>query len=340
MPNTLLLEINNLKKYFPVKKKGLFSPSQHLMAVDGVDLHLKPGETLGIVGESGCGKSTLAKTIARLYDTTAGQIIFNEQDISQMSQKRLRPLRTEIQFVFQDPYESLNPRHTITTILEEPFLIHTSLTPQERKLEVIKLLQRVGLPADSLKKYPYEFSGGQRQRIGIARAIALNPKLLICDEPVSALDVSVQSQIINLLMELQKELNIAILFIAHDLAVVKHISDRIAVMYLGKIVETATSESLFESPQHPYTQFLLDAIPNPNPNIKRSKRRIQGELPSPITPPPGCRFQTRCPMADNICRESEPFLEDIEPAQHKAACHFKKEAAQEWESPWKTIPLK
>ena len=340
MPNTNLLEINNLKKHFPVKKKGFFSPNQHLMAVDGVDLHLKPGETLGIVGESGCGKSTLAKTIARLYDTTAGQIIFNKQNISQISQKRLRPLRTEIQFVFQDPYESLNPRHTITTILEEPFLIHTALTPQERKLEVIKLLQRVGLPADSLKKYPYEFSGGQRQRIGIARAIALNPKLLICDEPVSALDVSVQSQIINLLMKLQKELNIAILFIAHDLAVVKHISDRIAVMYLGKIVETATSESLFESPQHPYTQLLLDAIPNPNPNIKRSKRRIQGELPSPITPPPGCRFQTRCPMVDNICRESEPSLDNVEQAQHKAACHFKKEAAQEWESPWETIPLK
>ena len=334
MPNTPLLEVTNLKKYFPVKKVSLFSPKQHLMAVDGVDLYIRPGETLGIVGESGCGKSTLAKTIARLYDTTDGQIIFEEEDISLMSQKRLRPLRTEIQFVFQDPYESLNPRHTITTILEEPFLIHTSLTSQERKNEVIKLLQRVGLPADSLKKYPYEFSGGQRQRIGIARAIALKPKLLICDEPVSALDVSVQSQIINLLMELQKELNIAILFIAHDLAVVKHISDRIAVMYLGKIVETATSESLFESPQHPYTQFLLDAIPNPNPNINRSRRRIQGELPSPITPPPGCRFQTRCPMAAKVCKESEPVLDNADLEQHKAACHFKKEAAKEWESPW------
>ena len=334
MSDQNLLEVNHLKKYFPVKKNGLFEERRQLMAVDDISLYLKPGETLGIVGESGCGKSTLAKTIARLYDTTSGQIIFKGVDISQKSQKKLQPIRPKVQYVFQDPYESLNPRHTVASILEEPFIIHTFLSSTERKNEVNKLLLRVGLPEESAQKYPHEFSGGQRQRIGIARAIALKPELLICDEPVSALDVSVQSQIINLLINLQQESNIAILFIAHDLAVVKHISDRIAVMYLGKIVETADSDTLFKAPSHPYTQFLLDAIPNPNPNHKRKKRRITGELPSPISPPPGCRFQTRCPMASSICSEQLPDLKSHQSPQHFIACHYSEQSLGNWESPW------
>jgi oligopeptide/dipeptide ABC transporter ATP-binding protein len=333
MPNPPLLEIKNLKKYFPVKKDRLFEDRRYLMAVDDVSLEVKPGETLGIVGESGCGKSTLAKTIARLYESTSGQIFFKNQDLSLLSQKQLRPLRPKIQYVFQDPYESLNPRHTVASILEEPFIIHSDLSPKERESEVKALLEKVGLPAESAQKYPYEFSGGQRQRIGIARAIALKPEILICDEPVSALDVSVQSQIINLLIDLQKELNLAILFIAHDLAVVKHISDRIAVMYLGKIVETSSSDALFEAPRHPYTQFLLDAIPNPNPISKRSKKRIQGELPSPINPPKGCRFQTRCPMATEQCEASLPALLDSSKA-HFVACHHHNESSRAWTPPW------
>lgn len=333
MPNIPLLEIKHLKKYFPVKKRRLFDRRRHLMAVDDINLKINPGETLGIVGESGCGKSTLAKTIARLYENTSGQIFFKNKEISLLSQKQLRPLRPKIQYIFQDPYESLNPRHTVANILEEPFIIHTELTSEERKVEVKKLLEKVGLSPESDQKYPNEFSGGQRQRIGIARAIALKPEILICDEPVSALDVSVQSQIINLLIGLQKELNIAILFIAHDLAVIKHISDRIAVMYLGKIVESASSDELFKTPRHPYTQFLLDAIPNPNPAIKRVKRRIQGELPSPIDPAPGCRFQSRCPMATDQCKKALPELLDIS-ENHAVACHYQEEAATGWSSPW------
>ncbi len=333
MPNQPLLEVKNLKKYFPVKKRKLFDEQRHLMAVDDISLEIRAGETLGIVGESGCGKSTLAKTIARLYESTSGQVFFKDKEISLLSQKQLRPLRPKIQYVFQDPYESLNPRHTVASILEEPFIIHTDLSSNERKAEVKKLLKVVGLAPESDQKYPNEFSGGQRQRIGIARALALNPEILICDEPVSALDVSVQSQIINLLMKLQRELNIAILFIAHDLAVVKHISDRIAVMYLGKIVESATSDELFKTPRHPYTQLLLDAIPNPNPAVKRSKRQIQGELPSPINPPPGCRFETRCPMATEQCKQSLPDLEDIS-LQHAVACHHQEISTNNWSSPW------
>ena len=333
MPSQPLLEIKNLKKYFPVKKRKLFDERRYLMAVDDISLEIRPGETLGIVGESGCGKSTLAKTIARLYESTSGQIFFKNKEISLLSQKQLRPLRPKIQYIFQDPYESLNPRHTVASILEEPFIIHTELSPSERKSEVKRLLKIVGLAPESGQKYPNEFSGGQRQRIGIARALALNPEILICDEPVSALDVSVQSQIINLLMKLQQELNIAILFIAHDLAVVKHISDRIAVMYLGKIVESATSDELFKSPRHPYTQFLLDAIPNPNPAIKRTKRQIQGELPSPINPPSGCRFETRCPMATEQCKQALPGLKDIS-LQHTVACHHQELSMRNWSPPW------
>ena len=333
MPNEPLLEIKNLKKYFPVKKSSLFDKRRYLMAVDDINLKIRPGETLGIVGESGCGKSTLAKTIARLYEHTSGQIFFKNTEITLLNQKQLQPLRPKIQYIFQDPYESLNPRHTVANILEEPFIIHTDLSPLERKIEVKNLLEKVGLAPDSDQKYPNEFSGGQRQRIGIARAIALKPEILICDEPVSALDVSVQSQIINLLIALQQELNIAILFIAHDLAVVKHISDRIAVMYLGKIVESATSDELFKTPRHPYTQFLLDAIPNPNPAIKRVKRRIQGELPSPIDPAPGCRFQSRCPMATDQCKSLLPELLSLSD-KHSVACHHQEDSVGNWSSPW------
>jgi peptide/nickel transport system ATP-binding protein len=329
-----LLAISGLSKSFPVSSKGLFNSKQQLRAVDNVNLTIKAGETLGIVGESGCGKSTLAKTIARLYEATSGDVYFKNQNLTQLTQKQLRPLRPKIQYVFQDPYESLNPRHTIGSILEEPFVIHTKLSPQERQEKVKQLLARVGMPEYAVNKYPHEFSGGQRQRIGIARAIALEPELLICDEPVSALDVSVQSQIINLLIDLQREMNLAILFIAHDLAVVKHISDRISVMYLGSIVETADSDMIFNKPRHPYTQFLLDAIPTPDPTLKRAKKRISGELPSPISPPSGCHFNTRCPIVKPECHSTRPQLIVTDSQDHQVACHYHQQSFENWESPW------
>jgi oligopeptide/dipeptide ABC transporter ATP-binding protein len=329
-----LLCVSGLSKFFPVKKTSWFAPKQHLRAVDNVDLFIKPGETLGIVGESGCGKSTLAKTIARLYEASAGNVYFKGENLTQLSQKSLRPIRPKIQYVFQDPYESLNPRHTIGSILQEPFIIHTNLSTEQREAKVTHLLKTVGLPEHAIDKYPHEFSGGQRQRIGIARAIALEPDLLICDEPVSALDVSVQSQIINLLNDLQRKMNLAILFIAHDLAVVKHISDRISVMYLGSIVETASSDDLFKHPRHPYTQLLLDAIPTPDPSVQKSKRRIQGELPSPINPPDGCRFSTRCPMVKPECHNTRPQLIVTDSQDHQVACHYHQQSFENWESPW------
>ncbi len=334
MSKNNLLTVRNLSKFFPVKKDTIFAPRKHLKAVDSVDLYIKPGETLGIVGESGCGKSTLAKTIARLYEPTTGEIHFKDIDFTQLSQKQLRPHRPKVQYVFQDPYESLNPRHTIASILEEPFIIHTQLNASERLEKIRDLLKRVGLPENALMKYPHEFSGGQRQRIGIARAIALEPELLICDEPVSALDVSVQAQIINLLIDLQKEMNLALLFIAHDLAVVKHISDRIGVMYLGSMVETASSQALFENPQHPYTQYLLDAIPTPNPSHKRDRKRIEGELPSPIDPPNGCHFNTRCHMAKDDCFEKRPQLIVTDGQEHQVACHYYQQSSANWKPPW------
>jgi oligopeptide/dipeptide ABC transporter ATP-binding protein len=329
-----LLTVSGLSKFFPVKKSTLLGTKQQLKAVDAVDLFIKPGETLGIVGESGCGKSTLAKTIARLYEASAGEVIFKNTNLTELNQKQLRPIRPKIQYVFQDPYESLNPRHTIGSILQEPFVIHTQLNAQEREEKVKHLLSTVGLPEHAINKYPHEFSGGQRQRIGIARAIALEPDLLICDEPVSALDVSVQSQIINLLNDLQQKMNLAILFIAHDLAVVKHISDRISVMYLGSIVESASSDALFKAPRHPYTQLLLEAIPNPDPTAKRSERRITGELPSPINPPKGCRFSTRCPIATSECHNTRPPLIVTDGQDHQVACHYHQQSFETWESPW------
>jgi len=328
-----LLSVKNVKKHFDVKRASIFDKRRTLKAVDDITFDLFPGETLGIVGESGCGKSTLAKTIARLYESNSGLITYNNQELTSFNSKKLKTVRRDIQYVFQDPYESLNPRHTIQAILEEPFIIHTDLRQSERQKKVMELLDKVGLPHSSVSKYPHEFSGGQRQRIGIARAIALKPKVLICDEPVSALDVSVQSQIINLLMDLKDELNLAILFIAHDLAVVKHISDRIMVMYLGKAVEIADTDQLFEQPSHPYTQFLIDAIPIPDPRKRGNRRRIEGELPSPISPPPGCRFQTRCPYKTDDCVKSHPNLISINDS-HQAACYHYSEATKHWSNPW------
>ncbi|GGG53645.1 ABC transporter ATP-binding protein [Pseudohongiella nitratireducens] len=305
---TPLLEVNDLKMHFPVREGLFLRASKFNRAVDGVNLHVAPGETLGLVGESGCGKSTLGRCITRLYQPTSGEIKFRDQDISRMRNRDLLPLRRDIQMIFQDPLESLNARHTVGEILEEPLIIHKMGNRQERQKRVAELLNQVGLPARSVTRYPFEFSGGQRQRIGIARAIALKPSLIVCDEPVSALDVSIQSQILNLLVELQQELNLAYLFIAHDLAVVKHISDRIAIMYLGRIVESGPGEALYRNPQHPYTQSLISAIPVPDPHQKSQRILLKGDVPSPINPPSGCRFHTRCPRATQICKEQEPVL--------------------------------
>jgi oligopeptide/dipeptide ABC transporter ATP-binding protein len=288
-----LLVIKGMKKYFPVKGGVLMRAKAQLKAVDDVTLSLKPGETLGLVGESGCGKSTLGKCVCRLHDVTAGSIHFSGEDITHLKSKPLKPFRRHIQMIFQDPAESLNSRHSIGNILEEPLLIHGVKDVRERRKQVAKILDTVGLPKDSVDRFPFEFSGGQRQRIGIARAISLNPQLVVCDEPVSALDVSVQSQILNLMMDLQQEFNLSYLFIAHDLAVVKHISDRIAIMYLGKIVELGPADEIFRNPIHAYTKALISAIPLPEPHSKRERILLSGDVPSPIDPPPGCAFARR-----------------------------------------------
>ena len=288
-----LLSIKGLKKYFPVKGGVLLRTKAQLKAVDDVSLDIQPGETLGLVGESGCGKSTLGKCVCRLYDVTGGSISFKGTDLTGLKGKALKPFRRDIQMIFQDPAESLNSRHSIGNILEEPLVIHGVKNPGERRNRVAKILDTVGLPKDSVNRFPFEFSGGQRQRIGIARAISLNPQLVVCDEPVSALDVSVQSQILNLMMDLQKEFKLSYLFIAHDLAVVKHISDRIAIMYLGKIVELGPADVIFKNPLHAYTKALISAIPVPVPNVKREHIILKGDVPSPIDPPPGCAFARR-----------------------------------------------
>jgi peptide/nickel transport system ATP-binding protein/oligopeptide transport system ATP-binding protein len=318
-----LLEVSDLRKYYPTKKKGLFQRrSDPVQAVDGVSFELGVGETVGLVGESGCGKTTVGRTILRLIEPTSGTIKLLGKDISLLPESAVRPHRRDMQIVFQDPYSSLNPRMTAGDIVAEPLLIHQVGTPTERRERVASLFERVGLPSDSLTKYPHEFSGGQRQRIGIAKALALNPKLIVCDEPVSALDVSIQAQVINLLIDLQKEFGLSYLFIAHDLAVVEYISHRVIVMYLGQIVEHAGRDDLFRRPLHPYTQALLSAAPLPDPDADRSKRIIlAGDVPSPIRPPAGCRFHTRCPFAGPRCREEAPELREVEPA-HWAACHL------------------
>jgi oligopeptide/dipeptide ABC transporter ATP-binding protein len=321
-----LLEVKNLKMHFPVRT-GLFRRrTGRVHAVDDVSFSIRAGETLGLVGESGCGKTTVGRTIVRLYEPTEGEVHFNGRNMSRLSGKELRDLRKEMQIIFQDPFESLNSRHTVGYILEEPFVIHGTHTSQERKDEVEKLLEKVGLSGKSADRFSHEFSGGQRQRIGIARAIALRPRLIICDEPVSALDVSIQSQILNLLLDLQQDMNLTYIFIAHDLAVVKHVSDWIAVMYLGKIMEYTDADTIYELPLHPYTRALISAIPIANPRVTKKKKILTGDVPSSINPPSGCRFHTRCPHAKDVCKRKEPSLEEAKPStgdkNHLVACHF------------------
>ncbi len=321
-----LLTVKDLKMHFPVHGGLLFRRVATVYAVDGVSFDVRPGETVGLVGESGCGKSTLGKTILRLYDPTAGHVNFKGRDLATIHGAELRALRRDLGIIFQDPYDSLNQTHTVGFILQEPFRIHGVGTPEERRAWAKDLLRKVGLSETAYDRFPHEFSGGQRQRIGIARAIALKPKLIVCDEPVSALDVSIQSQILNLLLQLQKEMGLAYVFIAHDMAVVKHMSDRIAVMYLGKVVEFADADALHHSPLHPYTQALLASIPEPDPSKSiEDKPVLEGDVPSPRNPPPGCRFHTRCPFAQPKCRVDEPPLQGAPGAQgsgHLVACHY------------------
>lgn len=316
-----LLEVVDLTMHFPVREGILLRGHKVNRAVDGVSLAIMPGETLGLVGESGCGKSTLGRCISRLYSPTSGTIRFEGTDITRLGRSALMPFRQNIQMIFQDPMESLNARHTVGEILEEPLVIHRLGDKVSRAKRVRELLDIVGLPARSASRYPFEFSGGQRQRIGIARAIALNPRLIICDEPVSALDVSIQSQILNLLIELQREFNLSYLFIAHDLAVVKHVSDRVAVMYLGRIVEQAPGEAIYRGPVHPYTRSLIAAVPVPDPHREVKREVIAGDVPSPIDPPAGCHFHPRCPMAEPRCRQEVPLLREVD-KQHTSACHL------------------
>jgi len=316
-----ILEVKNLTKHYSVSR-GLFSRShQILKAVDGVTFSLAPGEALGLVGESGCGKTTAGRCILRLIETTAGEIWFDSRNLLDLDKHQLRFMRRHMQMIFQDPYASLNPRMTILRILEEPLIIHRIGNKKQRLDRVGQLLHMVGLDAALMKRYPHEFSGGQRQRIGIARALALDPKLIVADEPVSALDVSVQAQIVNLLKDLQQKLHLTFLFIAHDLSVVQHFCDRIAVMYLGKIVELASSQELFRRPMHPYTNVLLASIPVPDPRVRKKRENLKGEIPSPARPPSGCHFHPRCPIAIERCKTDEPALREITPG-HFAACHL------------------
>ncbi|MFZ2503012.1 MAG: dipeptide ABC transporter ATP-binding protein [Nocardioides sp.] len=319
-----VLSVDNLKMYFPVKSGFFQRTVGHVQAVDGVSFEVPEGGSLGLVGESGCGKSTTGRCITRLYDPTAGSIMFEGQDVAKMSHRDLKPLRRNVQMIFQDPYTSLNPRHTVGSIVGTPLSVH-NIVPKDKILpRVQELLEVVGLNPEHYNRYPNEFSGGQRQRIGIARSLTLNPKLLVADEPVSALDVSIQAQVINLLQDLQKEFGIAFLFIAHDLAVVRHFCPEVAVMYLGKIVEIGDRETLYQRPHHPYTQALLSAVPDVKQAAiggRRERIRLEGDVPSPINPPSGCRFRTRCRLAKEICAKVEPPLLQIGP-RHKVACHF------------------
>jgi oligopeptide/dipeptide ABC transporter ATP-binding protein len=324
MLSEYLLEVRNLKMHFPIYGGILWRKVGTVYAVDDISFNIRAGETLGLVGESGCGKTTAGRAVLRIYNPTSGDVLFEGKNISLLSRKQMRELRRDMQMIFQDPFESLNSRHTVGEILEEPFIIHNIGSPEERKVAVKNLLRRVGLSENAVSLFPHEFSGGQRQRIGIARAIALNPKLIVCDEPVSALDVSIQSQILNLLLELQQEMKLTYLFIAHDLSVVKHISDHIAVMYLGQIVESADADRLYETPLHPYTQTLISAIPVPDPTVKKKRQILEGDVPSPIHPPTGCRFHTRCPVAIERCKHEIPVLKaapDSKNDSHRVACH-------------------
>lgn len=319
--NDVLLEVKNLKTYYPIKG-GIFRKTVAVVkAVDDISFEIKKGETLGLVGESGCGKSTAGRTILRLLDATEGQIIFDGDDITNIRGVTLRKVRKDFQMVFQDPYASLNPMMMVGDLISEPIRNFTNKSSKELKPEVMELLTKVGLPEDAYYKYPHEFSGGQRQRIGIARALALKPKLIIADEPVSALDVSVQSQVLNLLKELQDEFDLTFLFIAHDLSVVKHMSDRIGVMYLGGLVEVAEKSSLYAEPLHPYTQALISAIPEPDPRKKKERIILEGDVPSPIDPPKGCTFHPRCAHAIPECQQVKPTLKEVKPG-HRVACHL------------------
>jgi oligopeptide transport system ATP-binding protein len=316
-----LLEVRNLVKHFPTTKGTIFSRRVgSVKAVDSVSFQIRRGETLGLVGESGCGKSTTGRLILRLIEPTAGEVWFQGRNVFALTPDALRTLRRDMQIVFQDPYASLNPKMTVGDIIGEPLQIHGLAKGAARERRVREVLEVVGLSPHHPKRYPHEFSGGQRQRIGVARALVVNPKLIICDEPVSALDVSVQAQVINLLRDLQREFKLTYLFIAHDLAVVKHISDHVAVMYLGKIVELAQKEALYERAKHPYSRALLAAIPIPDPTVKRERLALEGEVPSPMNPPSGCRFHPRCPEAQESCRAEEPALREVEPG-HLVACH-------------------
>ncbi len=318
-----LLEIKGLKKYFDITKGWFTKDKQYVKAVDGVDLKVYRGETLGIVGESGCGKSTTGNAILRLIEATEGEIIFEGQDIRKLSEKEMREKRIDIQMIFQDPFSSLDPRMKIFDIIAEPLISNNIATGAKLKHRVEELMEVVGLSPIFINRYPHEFSGGQRQRIGIARALALNPKLIICDEPVSALDVSIQAQILNLLTKLQREYNLTYVFIAHGLPAIKHISDRVAVMYLGKVVELSTKEQLFQSPLHPYTQALLSAVPIPDPTKRMQQNEIilEGDLPSPANPPSGCRFHTRCLYSNEKCQKEEPDFKENDNG-HFVACHY------------------
>jgi len=323
---SVLLNVENLTKYFPIKRGVIFQKEiGRVRAVDGISFFINEGESFGLVGESGCGKTTGARSILRLIEPTGGVVNFKGENILTYNRRRMRKLRREMQIIFQDPFASLNPRMIVGDIVGEPFLVHGVGDGKGRKRRVEELFDLVGLNPEHAKRYPHQFSGGQRQRIGIARALTLNPKLIICDEPVSVLDVSVQAQIINLLVDLQKEFGLTYLFIAHDLSVIRHFCDRVAVMYLGKIVELAGNEDLYSQPQHPYTQSLLSAVPLPDPKKEKKRKRIilKGDVPCPINPPSGCRFHARCPIAQDICSKVEPELREVKKGQW-AACHFAK----------------
>ena len=316
-----ILEVRHLRKCFPLKKTITGKVTKELVAVDDVSFKLKAGETLGIVGESGCGKTTAGRAILKLHQPTGGQIIFNGEDITNYSPKQMREFRKQMQIIFQDPYSSLPPRDTVGGILSEPVKVHKIVPSDKTKEYVLELMDKCGLRDYYYERYPHEFSGGQRQRICIARALSVNPKLVICDEPVSALDVSIQAQIINLLKKLQREMNLAYVFISHDLSVVKFISDKILVMYLGAVMEFGSKEDIFKNPLHPYTKALFSAVPNPDPTVKTERIKLEGDIPSPANPPKGCRFHTRCPYATEVCKHVTPEYKEYEPG-HFAACHL------------------
>ncbi len=324
--NDIILEVKDLKKYFPIRSGFFQRVVGHIKAVDGIDLFIRENEVLGLVGESGCGKTTAGRTILRLYDATDGEIWFRKRDgeridIAKISQKDMKPLRREMRMIFQDPYSSLNPRFTVKDIIGEPLIIHKVAKGKEMEDRVAELMQEVGLDPAYMRRYPHEFSGGQRQRIGLARTLSLSPRLIIADEPVSALDVSIQAQVLNLLQQLQQQLGLTLLFIAHDLSVVEHVSDRIAVMYVGKLVELAATTELLRHPLHPYTEALISAVPPADPDIRLNRIVMKGEVPSPANPPPGCVFHPRCRYAQDVCSQELPSLVEVEP-DHYVSCHF------------------